>query len=204
MTTATLSTAPAKKPRRNRRRRSARWARASLLALAVGVSGLVIGQAAWRMLDTHRAAQAQASAPLAMDNPRFTGAMRDGRAFLITARRAQRDAADPDKVKLVEPTLVRGYGAPDASKVTSKDGVYEETKNILVLTNDVKIDNGQGYQFASQEARIDTKTGEVVGGAPVAGAGPRGNVSADSYSVTDKGDRVVFKGRVRTRVQPTN
>ncbi|PVM84276.1 LPS export ABC transporter periplasmic protein LptC [Caulobacter radicis] len=204
MTIAALSVAPAKKPRRNRRRRSARWARAGLLVLAVGVSGVVIGQTTFRMLDTHRAAKAATAAPLAMDNPRFTGAMRDGRAFLITARRAERDAADPNKVKLVEPTLVRGYGAPDASKVTSKDGIYQEAQNLLVLTKDVKIDNGQGYQFASQEARIDTKTGEVVGGAPVAGAGPRGNVSADSYSVSDKGDRVVFKGRVRTRVQPTN
>lgn len=201
MTTATLSTA-ARKPRRNRRRPAARWTRLGLLALAAGLSVAVVGQTAWRMLDARRGALASESAPLAMDNPRFTGAMHDGRAFLITARRAERDATDPDKVKLIDPTLVRGYGAPEASKVTSKDGVYEEAKNLLVLTKDVKIDNGQGYEFASQEARIDTKTGQVVGGAPVAGAGPRGNVSADSYSVDDKGDRVTFKGRVRTRVQP--
>lgn len=200
MTTATLTAV--QKPRRNRRRRSARWTRTGLLVFAVSLSALVVGQTAWRMAGSHRAAQASSSAPLAMDNPRFTGAMHDGRAFLITARRAERDATDPGKVKLIDPVLVRGYGAPEASQVISKDGVYEEAKNLLVLTKDVRIDNGQGYQFASQEARIDTKTGQLAGGGAIAGAGPRGNVSADSYSVDDKGDRVTFKGRVRTRVQP--
>ncbi|MBI1683835.1 LPS export ABC transporter periplasmic protein LptC [Caulobacter hibisci] len=200
MTTAALSTA-AKKPRRNRRRPSARWTRAGLLVFAVGVGVAVVGQTAYRMIDARNAVKAATAAPLAMDNPRFTGAMRDGRAFLITARRAERDPADPNKVKLVDPTLVRGYGAPEASRVTSKSGVYQEAQNLLVLTQDVKIDNGQGYQFASQEARIDTKTGEALGPMAVAGTGPQGNVRADSYSVSDKGDRVVFKGRVRTRVQ---
>ena len=61
MTTAALSAAPAKKPRRNRRRRSARWARAGLLVLAVGVSGVVIGQTTLRMLDTHNASKVAAA-----------------------------------------------------------------------------------------------------------------------------------------------
>lgn len=200
MTTAALSTA-AKKPRRNRRRPSARLARAGLLVFAVGVSAAVIGQTAWRMIDARNATKAATAAPLAMDNPRFTGAMRDGRAFLITARRAERDAADPSKVKLVDPTLVRGYGEPDSTRVTSRDGIYQETQNLLVLTKDVQVDDGKGYKFASQEARIDTRTGEAIGPMAVAGTGPQGNVSADSYSVSDKGDRVIFKGRVRTRVQ---
>ena len=138
------------------------------------------------------------------DLPRFTGVLKDGRQFLMTATSAERDAKDENLVHLVSPVLVRGYGQPDASRVTSRSGVYQEAQNLLVLTQDVKIDNGQGYQFASQEARIDTKTGEAVGGAEIAGQGPQGNVRADSYSVSDKGDRVVFKGRVRTRVQPTN
>jgi lipopolysaccharide export system protein LptC len=37
----------------------------------------------------------------------------------------------------------------------------------------------------------------------VRGAGASGDrVQADSYAVSDKGDRVVFKGRVRTRLTP--
>ena len=36
----------------------------------------------------------------------------------------------------------------------------------------------------------------------IEGDGPVGQVSADSYSVKDKGDRIEFRGRVRTRVNP--
>ena len=46
------------------------------------------------------------------------------------------------------------------------------------------------------------RTGEVSGDAGIAGGGPKGSTRANSYNVTDKGDRVVLNGRVRTRLEP--
>ena len=43
-----------------------------------------------------------------------------------------------------------------------------------------------------------------MGDAGVKGAGSGNQVQADSYSVSDKGDRVIFKGRVRSRLNPGN
>ncbi len=45
------------------------------------------------------------------------------------------------------------------------------------------------------------KTGEVSGDAGIAGSGPKGSTQANAYNVTDKGDRVVLKGRVHTRLE---
>jgi len=193
---------PVRKKNRNRHRKPVRALRTVLPAIAIGVAVAIVGQGVIRAMAIKPAAPA-ATAPLRMDNPRFTGTLKDGRAFLITASSATRDLNNADQVFLKNPQLTRGYGSPAPTHVVSKEGVYQEEKGSLLLTGDVKIDNGQGYQFASQKALIDTNTGDLVGGAAVEGAGPNsGSVRADDYSVSDKGDRVVFKGRVRTRLTP--
>ena len=193
---------PVRKKNRNRHRPSVRTLRVILPTLAIGVAAAIVGQGTIRALAA-KAAPPAAAAPLRMDNPRFTGVMKDGRAFLITASSAIRDPANADQVFLKAPQLTRGYGSPAPTHVVSKDGAYQEEKGALLLTGDVKIDNGQGYQFAPQKALIDTRTGDLVGNAGIQGAGPNNSqVQADSYTVGDKGDRVIFKGRVRTRLTP--
>ena len=193
---------PVRKKNRNRHRPSVRTLRVILPTLAIGVAAAIVGQGTIRALAAKDAPPA-ATAPLRMDNPRFTGVMKDGRAFLITASSAIRDPANADQVFLKAPQLTRGYGSPAPTHVVSKDGAYQEEKGALLLTGDVKIDNGAGYQFASQKALIDTRTGDLVGNAGIQGAGPNNSqVQADSYTVGDKGDRVIFKGRVRTRLTP--
>ncbi|KQY30189.1 hypothetical protein ASD21_13900 [Caulobacter sp. Root1455] len=193
---------PVRKKNRNRHRKPVRALRTVLPAIAIGMTVAIVGQGVIRALAV-KPAPPSAAAPLRMDNPRFTGTLKDGRAFLITATSATRDPSNADQVFLKNPQLTRGYGTDAPTHVVSKDGAYQEEKGSLLLTGDVKIDNGAGYQFASQKALIDTRTGDLVGGAPVEGAGPNsGSIRADDYTVSDKGDRVVFKGRVRTRLTP--
>jgi lipopolysaccharide export system protein LptC len=188
---------------RNRRRKPVRALRTILPTIALGVAVAIVGQGTIRAMAAKDAPLAASGAPLRMENPRFTGTLRDGRAFLITATSATRDPNNADQVFLKSPELIRGYGSDAPTHVVSKDGAYQEEKGSLLLTGDVKIDNGAGYQFASQKALIDTRTGDLVGNAAIQGAGPNNSqVQADSYTVGDKGDRVIFKGRVRTRLQP--
>ena len=192
-----------KRKNRNRHRPAVRALRTILPTIAVGVAVAIVGQGVIRALAAKDAPPTAAGAALRMDNPRFTGTMKDGRAFLITAASATRDISNADQVFLKSPQLTRGYGTEAPTHVIAHDGAYQEEKNALLLTGDVKIDNGQGYQFASQKALIDTSTGDLVGDSAIQGAGPKNSsVQADSYSVGDKGDRVIFKGRVRTRLTP--
>lgn len=201
-TTAKDPKAPPRK-NRNRRRKPVRALRTILPTVALGVAVAIVGQGTIRAMAVKTAPAASTGAPLRMENPRFTGTLKDGRAFLITASSATRDPNNADQVFLKGPQLTRGYGSEAPTHVVSKDGAYQEEKGSLLLTGDVKIDNGQGYRFASQRALIDTRTGDLVGNAAIQGAGPNNSqVQADSYSVGDKGDRVIFKGRVRTRLQP--
>jgi len=187
---------------RNRRRKPVRRLRLGLAVFAIGVGLVVVVQATWRTLASSKLQTQAAIAPLVLDKPRFTGVLKDGRPFLITADRAVRDADDENIVRLTAPLLVRGYGQPNPSQATAKTGVYREQENTLLLTDAVKITSAEGYDFDAPQALIDLRTGAVSGTAGIAGTGPRGSTQANTYSVTDKGDRVVLKGRVKTRLEP--
>ena len=187
---------------RNRRRAPVRRLRFALAVFAVGVGVAVVGQASLRTFASNKLQTQAADTPLVLNKPRFTGVLKDGRAFLITADAAVRDAANQDHVSLDKPVIVRGVGSPEVMRTTAEHGVYQEDDGVLVLTGDVKVDNGDGYRFATQQARIDTKTGAVVGDTALAAQGPNAQIRSDSYSVQDKGDRMVFKGRVRSTIQP--
>lgn len=203
MTLTTCTSAPVRRKVRPRRRKSVSALRLALPIVACGVGLAIASQAVIRAAEAKASATTAANAPLRMENPRFTGAMKDGREFLITATAAVRDKVDANKVVLEGPKLTRGYGSENPTQVVSRNGTYDETKSALLLTGDVRIDNGQGFAFSTEKALIDTRTGELMGDAGVQGANASGTqVRADSYSVSDKGDRVVFKGRVRSRITP--
>ena len=75
------------------------------------------------------------------------------------------------------------------------DGLFEGVEAVAVDSE------AKGLRFLSQEAIVDTRTGKVVGQSQVQGEGPLGQLNAKSYSVEDKGDRLVFRGGVRARVE---
>jgi len=137
-----------------------------------------------------------------MVGARFQGRVEDGRSFLIGAREAARDEREPNRVTLVEPIMVVGAETATPRRLMAREGVYDEQTRLLRLTGEVRIDDGLGNKIASNDITIDTRTGTAVGQKGIEGDGPVGQVSADSYSVKDKGDRIEFRGRVRTRVNP--
>lgn len=137
-----------------------------------------------------------------MVGARFQGRVEDGRSFLIGAQQAARDERQPNRVSLVEPIMVVGAETATPRRLMARMGVYDEQTRMLRLTGEVRIDDGLGNRIASNDITIDTRTGTAVGQQGIEGDGPVGQVSADSYSVKDKGDRIEFRGRVRTRVNP--
>ena len=194
----TVPAAPRLRLKCPKRRRGVRVLQLALPALAGAVTLGLAAQATVRALET-RSTPAAAAAPLRLDNPRFSGRMNDGRTFLITAASAVRDEADTEKLTLQGPRLIRGAGTPQASEMSARTGEYRQDASTLLLNGDVRIADG-GNRIASQQALIDTRTGDLLQGGPVVGDNAKGAIRAGGYSVTDKGDRVVFKGGVRARL----
>ena len=183
-----------------RRSRLIRTLRVLLPAIMLAVVGLLAAQVVWKSVSEQPAAQREARTAIRLVNARFVGRVEDGRGFMIGAKQAIRSEDDYQSVSLIEPMLTVGDGVA-ASRVLAKIGNYNERDKMLRLRGDVRIDDGKGLRFMSEEAIIDTRTGKVVGQSQVQGDGPLGQLNAKSYSVEDKGDRLVFRGGVRARVE---
>lgn len=194
----------------DRRTEIARWRRRSrlirtlrvVLPVVIGlITAALVGEVVWRNIVALPTPQKEARTAIRLVNASLAGRVKDGRSFTIGARQGIRDEHDYQSIILMEPVLVIGEGRAGEARMSARIGSYNERDKLLRLRGDVRIVDGKGHRFASQEAIIDTRTGGVVGQSQVQGDGPLGQLNAKSYSVQDKGDRLVFKGGVHARIQ---
>ena len=183
-----------------RRSRRVHLARVVLPVAILAILAAVGGQVAWRTITMGDRRPTETKAQIRMITPRFYGQSSDGRPFLITARSAVRDENDLKRVFLESPTLTLGVGSPAPTRSTADRGIYREDTLTLQLFGNVRMDDGAGYRFASNEAMVDTRNGNTTGETALQGEGPTGQVQSNAYSVYDKGDRIIFRGGVKTRV----
>jgi lipopolysaccharide export system protein LptC len=163
-----------------------------MAAVIATLAGLVISHAVRR----HGAAHQDVSTPIRMTNPHFFGRDNQGRAFTIGALQAERDPKSLQVVLLQGPSLTLNAGTPTARNLTADRGVYHEDTRILLLQGHVNAHNAANSHFATDEAVVNTRTGQVTGPQALATQTPEGNVKSKSFDVYDKGDRVIFKGGV--------
>ena len=170
---------------------------AAIALLILGMASQVI----WNSLAAKEGEAREQSAPIRMINPRFQGRDEQGRSFMIAAREARRDDKDLTKIVLDHPNVALAPETATPSRVSAASGVYTESDRILRLNGAVRIEDGDGYRFASDGAIVDTKAGTVVGAGSMVGDGPSGQMTADSYEVQERGDRMIFKGGVRAVIK---
>ena len=145
------------------------------------------------------AAPREADAPIQLVNPRFVGKDDKGRAFVLTAATAVRDENDYQRVLLDKPALILDAEGINPTRVTAKSGVYREDRRVLNLDGGVTM-SGQDTTFDTLSSIFNTATGELEGQGEISGSSSLGEITAKSYGVYDKGERLVFKGGVRGRI----
>jgi lipopolysaccharide export system protein LptC len=192
----------------DRREQVLRWRRRSRMVRAMriilpAVIGLImlflVGAVAYNALTIQPAQPRETSAPIRLVRPRFVGRDERGRAFVITAQSATRDPADYQRVVLDHPALLLDEDGPDPIRLVAAAGVYHEGTFQLDLHGGVRL-VGSKAAFDTDTSLYDTKTGEITGPGPIQGSGSLGEINAKSYSVYDKGNRVIFRGGVHTRL----
>ncbi len=183
-----------------RRSRLIRTLRLVLPATIAAIFAGLVGSVAWSTFNSQPKAAQGGDEPIRLVTPRFVGRDDKGRAFVLTAESATRDRLDYQRVILKRPALVLDENGPDMLRMSGADGVFHEQDGKLQLMNGVRMaDTKNNFETAS--SLFDTKTGEVVGSGPIQGAGGLGEIRAESYGVYGKGETMVFKGGVRTRLE---
>jgi lipopolysaccharide export system protein LptC len=135
-----------------------------------------------------------------MTNARFLGRDAQGHAYVLTAIEAARDNTDFQKITLTKPTLTMDSDGQKPTRLSADRGVYREDNRILLLNGHVTVRDSQDDSFLTEQAIVDTVNGAVAGKSPVSGQGPTGSIRADSYAIYDRGQRLVFQGKVHSRV----
>lgn len=203
---ATPLTEPLADPRRadferwRRRSRLVRTLRVVLPAIIALIFAGLVGSVAWSTFNAQPRSARAGDEPIRLTNPRFIGRDDKGRSFVLTAESAIRDRQDYQRVILKKPALVLDEKGPDEMRINGADGIFHEQTGKLELSNGVRMADAKNA-FDTAASLFDTKTGEVVGSGPIQGAGGLGEIRAESYGVYGKGDRMVFKGGVRTRLE---
>ena len=186
-----------------RRRRRLVWVKflRRTLPVAAGVALVsVVGQVAWRNLQEATGAPAVAESTARMVNPQFSGTGRDGSRYVVTAQSGVRDPKDATRIVLEKPTVSVSRAGAAATHTVAQRGVFREDDHSLSLNGDVRVEEAGGFHFMANTAVIDTSTGKVVGD-KVQGQSSSGSVQSGSYSVTEKGDRMIFKGGVHSQLK---
>ena len=172
-------------------------------ALPLAILAVVVGLAGWVVVRALIGAVAdKGGEAIHMLNPRYYGRDEHGRAFVVAAREAVRDGRDTKQVTLAAPTLTMDTQDNRKVKIQADSGRYWELDHILNLNGHVRLIDARGYQIDTSTARVDPRAGIVTGNSEVTGVGPLGRIVASSYSVYDRGARAVFKGNVRTHIEP--
>jgi len=168
---------------------------AAIIAILVILTGWVVVRGILvRFSDLHGGA----AGLIHMTNAHFYGRDGDQKPFVLGSAEASRDDFDQHRIWLTTPILALDAGDPRERHISADHGVYRDDTRILLLHGHVSLRDPSGDNLLTNQAIVDTAHGTVVGQGRVTGDGPSGTISAQTFSVYDQGQRVVFRGEVHS------
>jgi len=194
-----------------RSERLERWRRRSRLihfmrrALPAAIIAILVLLAGWVLLRGLLARlgdlRAQQGGAIHMTNAQFHGRDDQDRAYVVFAREASRDDFDENRFFLVFPRMVFDSENVKESHISADQGVYRKDTRVLSLRGHVSLRDPSGDNFNTDQAIVDTAHGTIAGQGRVTGTGPTGAITAQSFTVYDQGQKVVFRGNVHSVIK---
>lgn len=133
-------------------------------------------------------------------NARFTAVDSENRPFSVTADAVVQDAKDG--VKLTQPKADVTLAGNSWVAIAAPQGTFWRKPKVLNLVGGVDLFHDAGYEFQTEEARIDFRIGAASGDTPVKGQGPFGTVDAEGFRIVESGNRIIFNGKCRLVIFP--
>ena len=194
-----------------RRERLEKWRRRSRLihfmrkALPAAVAAILVLMAGWvlarGLLARIGDLRGRLAGAIHMTNAQFHGRDDQDRAYVVGAKEASRDDFDQNRFYLVEPHMLFDSENDKESHISADQGVYRKDTRILSLRGHVSLQDAGGDVFKTEQAIVDTVHNTIAGQGRVTGTGPTGSITAQSFTVFNQGQRVVFRGNVHSVIK---
>lgn len=139
---------------------------------------------------------------LVMANPKLDGFTRDNLPYSMTAARAIQDIKQTGVIALEDIDAKVPISAKSIARIVADTGIYDNTKNTLVIDSAVTVTTSDGMVAKLQSASVDIASGLMTTPDPVDITLDGSRISADSLTVSENGKVLVFERRVRVDLKP--
>ena len=137
-----------------------------------------------------------------MVNVRYVGTDRKDRPFTVTADLARNMDAKGAVVSLESPKADVLMQDGTWLLLSARTGIYKSNEKTLDLVQRVNLFHDSGYEFHTEQARIDLATSSAEGDKPIQGQGTFGEMTGSGFKISDQGRTLLFKGPARAVLHP--
>jgi lipopolysaccharide export system protein LptC len=139
---------------------------------------------------------------LRMVQPRYSGIDRQNRPYILTADAATQVPHSDGLVTLDLPKADLTTESGNWVQISGDTGTYQMQPQLLDLFGNVQLYQDRGNEFHTDSAHIDIVNGTARGQDPVDGQGPFGHVTAQGFTMYNRGDVIVFTGKTNITLLP--
>jgi lipopolysaccharide export system protein LptC len=132
---------------------------------------------------------------ITMQQPRMVGFTKDSRSYVVNARAAAQDLANPDTLELQDITATMEMQDKSVFKMVARSGLYDTKAERLTLQQNILV-TSSNYEGRLTEAVVEVRKGNVVSEKPVEVKMSQGNVTANRLEVINSGEVIRFEGNV--------
>ena len=139
---------------------------------------------------------------LVMASPKLEGFTKLNKPSSMTALRAYQDLTKPGLIELEDISAKLPYDEENVATIAAARGFYDQQANTLQLENGLTVSTTDGMSVKLDKAYIDIAKGNLKSDLPVDIQLKGSRIQADSMTIQDQGQRMVFDKRVRMVVEP--
>jgi len=145
------------------------------------------------------------SGEIALTGARYQGVTSSGQPFLITADQASEANDGSGRIDMQQPRATITMKNGQIIKLQSNYGVFDQPDDVVDMAGDVVVTQpAKNLKLASDALFADLKLGEMRSLVPVTVTDDARRIDAETMTVFDHGDRILFGGTARMVMQTTN
>ena len=142
------------------------------------------------------------SSEIALTGARYQGVTSSGQPFLITADQASEANNGSGHIDMQQPSATITMKNGQIIKLQSNYGVFDQPNNIVDMAgNVVVVQPAKNLTLTSDSLFADLKLGEMRSLVPVTVTDDARRIDAETMTVFDNGNRILFGGAARMVMQ---